>query len=298
MGIFVDSELWPNLLYYAAQKMPLINLNARLSDKSANLWGYFPWFARYIYSQFNLVLPCSQDDYVKISRFVDQNKLEFIGNLKLTSGSVPVNNETLRSVQDMFFKRFIVVLASTHPGEEKLVLQVMGKWLSNNPDIALVIAPRHPERREEIESVLSDLDISYCVRSKKQNFGPEYQVYLADTIGEMGAWYQLSRIVIMGGSFVPVGGHNIIEPAKLDNAVLIGPYYYNFRDAVKLLSDNGAIEVLNDVNALVQVLDNLYKNSEILEHQAYAAYKCSDAQEILRKAMAVIEKQLAPEDLI
>ncbi len=288
LGIFIDSELWPNLIIYAAGQMPLINLNARLSERSAKNWGYLAPLARYIYGKFRLVIPCSQDDYEKISQFVPQHKMRFIGNLKLTAGSIPVNAEVLDAAVQMFRGRFTIVLASTHANEEEVVIKAMLPWLNDHGDVVLIIAPRHPIRGEEIAHLVRELGVKCALRSKKQLMTPGERVYIADTIGEMGVWYTVSQLVIMGGSFVPVGGHNVLEPAKLDNALLIGPHYHNFREAVNLLLEHNAIDIVQPDAQLITAIDKLYTDVGTREKRASLAKDCAEGKEILHVAAEII----------
>ncbi|MDF3048090.1 MAG: 3-deoxy-D-manno-octulosonic-acid transferase [Candidatus Midichloriaceae bacterium] len=294
VGVFVDSELWPNLLSVAAHRMSLINLNGRLSDKSAKNWRYFSSFATYLYGRFSKILPCSYDDMHKISKFVPSNKLDFIGNLKLAAIANKPKEADLIPFKKTLKGKLIIVAASTHPGEEAVILKAFERIKQEHTNLFIIIAPRNPSRGHEIQEICKDIGLRSSIRGTSQLLPkPTDDVYIADTVGEMNLWYTLSEVAIVGGSFVPHGGHNIVEPAKLMNAIIIGEYTANFRDIVSHFIENEAV-VIAKSESIETKLAGLIEDKNLRNALSSKALSISDAASVLHTARAIIEEYISP----
>lgn len=291
IGIFIDSELWPNLLHASSKRFKVLNLNARLSDRSALRWSYIKSLASYVYGMFSLILPCSSDDAKKISAFVPKNKLKFIGNLKLAANTENVPKAELSAFKKLLVGRLIIVAASTHPGEEEIITKAFVAVKAQQKDAFLIIAPRNPVRGADIEAICEASALKPGMRSKAAKFKGEGSVYIADTIGEMALWYTIGDIAIVGGSFVPHGGHNIVEPAKLNNAIITGTHTHNFRDIIGYFSDNNAV-VISTSDKLKDNLLKLASDAGYRKALADKALQISDASEVLEKARLVVLNNL------
>lgn len=286
VGVFIDSEVWPNLVSKAAEKARLINLNARLSDTSAKRWGYIKPLARLLYNKFALVLPSSKYDMQKIASFVDDSKLQFIGNLKYSTEEPMVDHKQLVKYRRLVGKKIVIFAASTHEGEEELMVKAYNVNKQKHKDIFLIIAPRNPKRGREVASICQTFGHSTTLRSESSKMDGK-KIYIADTIGEMGLWYSLSNIVIMGGTFSPVSGHNIIEPAKFGNAIIVGNYTSNIKDIVSDFVENNAL-VISNKTKLTGDLDKLLSKLHYRESLEDNALKASNTSQTLEMAKKII----------
>ncbi len=287
IGVFIDSELWPNLLAEASKKFKVINLNARLSDKSLKRWRYMWSLASYIYDRFSLILPCSSDDMRKISEFAKPDKLGFIGNLKLAASPMEANPEEVRRYKKLLGNKIIIVAASTHEKEEEIIVTAFANITGICRNAFLIIVPRNPSRGKEISHICKRLGFVTALHSKAPTLSKKDCIYVADSIGEMGLWYTISDIVIVGGSFIPHGGHNIIEPAKLNNAIITGVYTHNFRDSINHFTQNQAI-ITATSEELKDVIKKLVNDQAYRQSLAHKALKISNTPQVLDEARSLI----------
>ncbi len=291
IGIFIDSELWPNFIHYSSKIMPLLNINGRLSDNSAKRWMLGKSMITYMYDKFAKILPGSEDDYNKISCFARKEKMLMIGNTKFITNAIQANDIECKSESEMFKDRFVILLASTHDQEEGIILDAIKDLYQKHQEIAIIIAPRHPARSDAIQTMLQKKGLGFAIRSQKEVL-IDKTVYIADTIGEMDIWYNIANLVIMGGSFVSIGGHNVIEPARFAKTVIIGYYYHNFRDIVELLRKNNAIFAAQDIKELSIHVANLYSKKDLLKKTGELALKTVTQTDILPKIISVIEESI------
>ncbi|MFT7596301.1 MAG: 3-deoxy-D-manno-octulosonic-acid transferase [Paracoccaceae bacterium] len=245
-GVFVESELWPLMLVQGrAAGVPLVLLNARLSDKSVVAWRKRPATARFILDQFSLLLAqnhATADNLLAMG--ADPDRVTVGGNLKSTSAPLPVDGDTLAQIRADLGGRPVWIASSTHAGEETVVLDAHRALLADHPDLCLVLIPRHPDRGDEVAGLVTGAGFTQARRSSGGQVGDQTQVYLADTLGETGTWYALSPIVFLGGSLKPIGGHNPFEPAQAGAAVITGPHVSNFTETYQpLIAAGGAVEV-------------------------------------------------------
>jgi len=279
-GIFVESELWPLLLTTGhARGTRLALLNARLSDKSVQGWRKWPETARRILSSFEIMLTQNQQSADNLIAMGADPARVFPGaNLKSTSAPLPVDQTVLAKMQNILGNRPVWVASSTHDGEEQIVLDAHRALLSRFPDLCLWLIPRHPERGDSVETLVSDADLSCARRSNDQPLTPTTQVYLADTLGETGTWYTLAPIVFLGGSLKPIGGHNPFEPAQAGAAILTGPHVTNFTETfAPLIASGGAVEV-TDTATLATAVSRFLDTPAQLETTRDAASSFAIAQ--------------------
>lgn len=272
-ALFVDSEIWPNFLSELKKRgIPLIGVNSRLSDKSFKFWKSNIKFAKSLYSCFNLILAASDTDKKKISNFYSK-KIKCFGNLKLSSVNSDYNIENFNSLKRAIGNKLVIVAASTHPNEEEIIYSAFKKIHELYPNTLLISAPRHPNRGLELYGLTQKLEIKSGLRTKSKTINSDCAIYIADTIGEMGLWYRLSEIVFVGGSLIDRGGQNILEPAALDNAILVGPYTSNFKDIVDNFIKSKALISVKDEAAIIYALRNLIEDSELRDDYQNKALK-------------------------
>ncbi|MEL0436012.1 3-deoxy-D-manno-octulosonic acid transferase [Phycobacter sp. K97] len=283
-GIFVESELWPVTLNAARKSGTRLALvNARLSARSLQSWHKRAATARFILSRFDLLL--SQNDQMAqdlISLGADPARVLPGGNLKAGAAPLPVDQTALKALREAIGKRTAWIASSTHKGEEEIVLNAHKALLERHPDLCLVLIPRHPERAEDLCTLIDKADLSLARRSTGEALSPQTQVYLADTLGELGTFYALSPVVFLGGSLLPIGGHNPFEVANAGAAVITGPGTQNFAETFPpLIAAGGAIEVA-DAAELVQAAGNWLSDTAALEAARGAAsgYAKEQAQKL------------------
>lgn len=259
LGIFVESELWPNLLTAAqARGVKLALVSARITEKTAEGWGRAPGMARRILSSFDRVMP--QDE-------ASASRLEALGarsdglvNLKLSGGPLPHDTAAFSHLSAAIGDRPVVVAASTHPGEELAIVHALDDL---GDRICLILVPRHPERGVEVATALTREGYRFVLRSRGGTLGPDTDLYVADTLGELGLFLRLADVVIMGGSFgsslglAPVGGHNPLEPARLGKPLIAGPDAANWATVTTDLQAAGALSVIEtpaDLSGIIAAL--------------------------------------------
>jgi 3-deoxy-D-manno-octulosonic-acid transferase len=257
-AVFVESELWPNMLRQArAQGVPLALVNARISDNSARNWARFPGTARTLLGAFRLI-HCQDARTARHLEALGARRAVPGVNLKSLSGPLAYDTEEVARLRREIGARPLWLASSTHPGEEEIVLSAQTQVLKTRPDALLVLVPRHPERAGEIMGKIGATGLSAAQRSKGERPHAACAVYLADTLGETGLWYALSPITCLAGSFTPVGGHNPFEVAHAGSALLHGPLYANFAEAYPALHAAGAAreveaeELADAVRALME----------------------------------------------
>lgn len=257
LAIFTESDLWPNLIFEAAsQAIPLALINARMSPRSMKRWRKNPRVGRPIFSRFNVVL--AQDDTV--SRTIvglGAPNVTVSGNLKIDAPPPPVDTSALEAFKAALGGRPVFLAASTHPGEEAIIAAAHHEITKTIGDLLTIIVPRHPERGPALQADLAGRGLIAERRSQVRVPSANAQIYIADTIGELGTFYALAPLALLGGSLVEHGGQNPIEAIRHGSAVLVGPHHHNFEAIYgELLSRGGAREVVSaeDLAAAVVAL--------------------------------------------
>jgi 3-deoxy-D-manno-octulosonic-acid transferase len=247
---FLESELWPNLLLAARRRsVPMVLLNARISSRSLAGWRRMPGLARQVLGCF-MAIQAQSEMYAARLRSLGGRNVTAPGNLKFAAPPLPVDAAALSCFAPILGTRHVWLAASTHPGEEALIFRVHHLLAHAHPGLLTILVPRHPERGAEIAAQAGEILVARRARGETP---PAQGVWLADTLGELGLWYRLARIVFVGRSLLPPGGgQNPLEPARLGCAVAVGPYTANFVDAVAVLREAGALTVIRDVQTLAQ----------------------------------------------
>ena len=271
LALFVESDLWPNLILSCAQrKIPMIVINGRLSERSFGRWRRVPGVIAALLSRFDLCLTQSGADAERYSQ-LGAPRVDCTGNLKLDVPAPPANQAALRRLQDSIGARPVVAAASTHPGEERAILTAHRRLRAKFPSLLTVIAPRHPARGESIAEIAKAAGLPVALRSRRDHPMPDIGVYVADTLGELGLIYRVAPIVFMGGSLASHGGQNPIEPIRLGAAVMHGPHVWNFAEIYATLDDAHGAELIYDAEALTACLGEWLGNAAARNAVADAA---------------------------
>lgn len=240
LSLWFESELWPNLVdEIASRKKPLGLVNARMSAKSARNWGRVPSAIRPLLGAFNPVL-CQTEETAERLRKLGAPNAVATGNLKEAAPPPPAIASVLASLQEQIGGRPVFVAASTHSGEEDMVGAAVKQLSDRIPNLLTIVVPRHPERGADVARDLEIFGGQVRRRSNGEYPTADCDIYVADTLGELGLWYRLAPVAFIGGSLEPIGGHNPYEPAMLGAAILHGPHIGNFAVEYERLTALGA----------------------------------------------------------
>jgi 3-deoxy-D-manno-octulosonic-acid transferase len=290
----METEIWPNLFQACHKKnIPVFLLNARLSSKTTTANRWVKSLLKISLANVTAIYARSDNDADAYRQLgANSETIKTIGNLKFTTAMMAgqpgnINSNKNADENSLSIYRDYVLLASTHQDEER---QFYGIWKQLDRDELLVIAPRHPERAASIINQLNCKDIA--VRSKNEQVTDLTKVFLLDTIGELNALFIKAKLVIMGGSFVPVGGHNILEPAAFNRAIITGPYMENFAQELQLMLDKKAIIQLAAIDELAEKL------SELLDDESYRTTLQHNTENLSHDVEGILESYtdlIAPE---
>ncbi len=280
----METEIWPNLFSVCHDNGIAIHMiNARLSSKTTTAKPWIKALLKTALSKVSSISARSEEDALSYAQLgADKNIISTAGNLKFTS---VLDEQQATAENDFSVEREYVLVASTHENEEA---QIYRHWKKLNRDELLIIAPRHPERAGSIIRQLSCRELAQ--RSKHESISKTTEVFLLDTVGELKNYFARAKLVIMGGSFVPVGGHNILEPARYRRAIITGPYMENFRQELALMKKQEAIMQLASVEALTAALKKLLDEKESRETlQNNSSQLTGQAEKILQKYTGIIQ---------
>jgi 3-deoxy-D-manno-octulosonic-acid transferase len=271
LALFVESDLWPNLICScAARRIPMIVINGRLSERSFSRWRRVPGVIAALLNCFDLCLaqsPADAERYAKLGA----PRVSATGNLKLDLPAPPVDEAALRRLKDIVGKRPAVIAASTHPGEEEAVINAHRRLRAKFPTLLSIIVPRHPARGESIGEIAKAAGLSVALRSRRAQPMPDIGVYVADTLGELGLMYGLAPVAFMGGSLARHGGQNPIEAVRLGASIIHGPHVWNFADIYAALDAARGAELVADEESLAARLTAWFADPAARQNSASAA---------------------------
>jgi 3-deoxy-D-manno-octulosonic-acid transferase len=257
IGILMETEIWFNLIHSChAMHIPLLLLNARMSEKSAARYARYPNLTRLGLNELSAISAQSEADAARLVG-LGANNVSVMGNLKFDIQPPPALLMLGEQMRIRFgLDRKIFLAASTRAGEEMLLLSMLQKV--DIPDMLTVIVPRHPQRFDDVADMLTRQGIRFQRRSENSPIAPDTQVVLGDSMGEMFAYYAACDVAFVGGSLLPLGGQNLIEACAVGKPVFIGPYTYNFAQASQLAVECGAAERVQNSDELAQGLQNAF----------------------------------------
>jgi 3-deoxy-D-manno-octulosonic-acid transferase len=299
LALFVESDLWPNLILGCARrKIPMILVNGRVSDLSVRRWRLAPAVIAALLGRFDLCLAQSPANAERFMR-LGAPHVASTGNLKLDVPPPPVDRTMLSRLAALVGPRDVIAAASTHPGEEAAIIAAHQRLRTAVPGLLTVIAPRHPERGSAIADMVKEKDLAVGLRSRGEQPTHDVDIYIVDTMGELGLVYRIAPIVFMGGSLARHGGQNPIEAIRLGAAILHGPNVWNFAEIYGTIGQARGAERVADAEALVAHLSAWLADPAARSAAAKAA--AASVEQLggaLERTFAAIEphlKQIRPE---
>ncbi|MBS0359438.1 MAG: lipid IV(A) 3-deoxy-D-manno-octulosonic acid transferase [Proteobacteria bacterium] len=265
LAVFVETELWPNTLAIChARKIPTIIANARLSQKSVKGYAFFPSIAHEMMQYVTLVAAQTQmdaDRYINLG--LNKSKVKITSSVKFDitiPENIPTQGQALRTLWGE--QRPVLIAASTHEGEEDLILTAFSAIREKVPNALLILVPRHPERFEKVTQLCRSRNFQTALRSEQQSCNENTAVFLGNTMGELLLFYAASDVAFVGGSLIPRGGHNLLEPAALQKPVLTGTHNFNFTEIFQLLKNDDAVFQVHTANELANTVTELFQNPQ------------------------------------
>ncbi|WP_198244968.1 lipid IV(A) 3-deoxy-D-manno-octulosonic acid transferase [methane-oxidizing endosymbiont of Gigantopelta aegis] len=295
MLVVMEKEIWPNLFRQCGQRqIPLFIINARLSARSAKSYRWIKGLVKPALENVQMILAQTEDDRL---RFIDigaaSDKVQVSGNLKFDIELPQQLIEQGKALKgDLFSGRFVWIIASTHPGEEAVFLAQYADLKRHIPELLLVIVPRHPERFDSVHQLALQYGLQVERRSRQASISSATDVYLADTMGELKMLYAAADVAFVGGSLVPVGGHNILEALAAGTPVMFGPHMVNFKEiARQVLQDGAAVQCQNKEDVAGRLLI-LYQEPALRQALVEKGHRfIRKNQGALDKTLAMLENQ-------
>ena len=293
-AIWLESEIWPNLITQThRRKIPMLLINARMTENSFKMWRRTRGLIKKLLKCFDYIHAQTQITADRLE-YLGAKDVEILGNLKFCSPPLPFQKDPFRILKNATSNRKVWLAASTHKGEEAVVASVHQELKKHFSSLLTIIVPRHPDRASEIRQKLQEVGFNVAQRSKREEITPATDIYLADTIGELGLFYRLVEIVFMGGSLVEKGGQNPLEAARLDNAIICGPDMSNFKDIAKDLLENTAALQVRNGQELSKAVYSLLNELRVRGSLAYNANEVVETGEaLLVHLIDEVEKKIA-----
>ena len=287
LAVFTESDIWPNLLMATADRgTPMALVNGRMSRRSSRRWRRRRRVAKQLFGLFSIVL-AQNSQLARLFALLGAPKTMDAGNLKVDAPAPPVDRLELARMQRLIGDRPLLIAASTHDGEERIVANAHRIIREYVPDLLTIIAPRHPSRGEQLAAELAADGFIVARRSTRTDPEASTDIYLGDTIGELGVFYSLGKVVFLGGSLVPHGGQNPIEAIRLGCAVMSGPHRQNFAEIYGRLQNAGAVAQVNDSQELASGALRLLREGAARDVAQRAA------EGVLQDMGGALEKSLA-----
>ncbi|MFA5960461.1 MAG: lipid IV(A) 3-deoxy-D-manno-octulosonic acid transferase [Tatlockia sp.] len=290
LALIMETELWPNLLVHAKKaQIPIFLLNARLSEHSFKGYKRFDFFFKPLISHFQCIFTQSEEDATRFRALgADPKKVQMLGNMKFDLRIQELDNASFRAIKKLLGEdRLILLLASTHGDEEQQVLSRLNALQERLPSLLLLIAPRHPERFQEVYQSSINLGFKTGLRSKSASLTPDNEVVILDSLGELPGFYSIADYAFVGGSLVPVGGHNVLEPIALGIPVFSGSHVHNFKTICRDLLEAKAIVLVNTADELIEEVISLHQNPS-KKHQ-----QITNASRVLHENKGAIARYMA-----
>lgn len=294
--LIMETELWPNWLAACGRRrIPVAVLNARLSERSCQRYQKVHGPFQVLTRPLSLILCQHRDDQARFRRLgVPAERLAVTGSLKFDIRLDEAKVAEGQALRRQLGGRPVWIAASTHQGEDEQVLAAARAVLVSHPDALLVLVPRHPERFEAVAALCRADGWTLARRSRGEAIGADTHIYLGDTMGELPVLFQLCDLAFMGGSLVPVGGHNLLEPASLGKPCLIGPHYFNFGDITRQLLDRKGGLIVADAGELGEQVSALLGDEPRRQRMGMAAFDVVAAnQGALARTLTALQPLLA-----
>jgi 3-deoxy-D-manno-octulosonic-acid transferase len=275
--LWVESEFWPNTIAEIRRRgIALALINARLSPRSFTRWRLAGPLLR---PPLDAFAPCLAQDETIAARLatLGARHVQSLGNLKFDAAPLPADEAELARLRAATRDRPLWLAASLHPGEAAAIAAAHRVLTATHPGLLTVVVPRHPPRAGDIAATFRAAGLTTAQRSSGAAPNGEIQVYVADTMGELGLFFRLCRIVVMGGSLVPHGGQNALEAARLDTAIILGPHMHNFPEVTAALLAAGGAEQIESASQLAPAVARLLADPALVIARAEAARRVADS---------------------
>lgn len=295
--ITIENEVYPNRNILSARcGIPIVFVNARMSEKSFGTWTKNAKFAKKVFGCIDYCFAQDQNSFKRFAELgVPADRIDMPGNLKQFQQATPVDHPDLHTLRTAFPAQNTLCAASTHKGEDQIILDAFALAKTAHPDLKLILVPRHAKRLQEIETLIATTPFAYSVRSRSELPDQTDDIYLADTMGEMPLWYSSAAVTFVAGSLVPVGGHTPYEPAAFGSAIIHGSQYSNFQAIYEqLITDKGAIQAdtAEDIAAAwLRLLGPTVRNAQVAAAKK-ALFENSDKDKMLGKIVHKIASLL------
>ena len=289
VGIIMETELWPHLIHQATlAHVPLVLANARISDKAFKHYQRMGFFFKPVLAKFSAILAQSELDATRfIALGAPVHCVQALGNMKFDLQIQVVNQAMFKQFKMAWgAARPVVLAASTHEGEEAQWLTGLTRLKTVIPDVVLLIAPRHPERFKTVHALATQHGFNTQLRSQPDTIDTHTDVVILDSLGELLGFYRLSDYAFVGGSWVPVGGHNVLEPIAMQVPVFCGPFMMNSKAIFSALCDAGALQCVQDIDDLCACLVAMHCNPVTRSQQI------ANANRVLKANQGVVLKSL------
>ena len=298
LALWVESEFWPNLVIETrASAVPMVVVNGRMSETSFKGWLKNRAMIKRLLSAFQLVLARDEIDAERF-RTLGAKNVDVPGNLKFACGPLPVDDQALKTLQGQMGKRPRWLAASTHAGEEAICGRIHLALKHESPNLLTIIVPRHPERGSAVADELKAIDLNVAHRTAGDPITPETDIYIADTMGELGLFYRLSDIVFIGKTLAGGGGQNPIEPAQLSCALVFGPDMSNFENNANALIVAGGAYEAQDEQHLNTIVKTLLNDTSVCRRTADAALHMAQSEaHVLDRMMNVLSPYFSTGDV-
>ena len=294
LAIFAESEIWPmTIKALSARSIPSAIVNGRMSDRSFRRWRKFKSATPSLFGRIDQVLVRGEEDLLRFQE-LGAAKIAITGNLKYDSPAAKIDPEQLSKLQRDIGQRPVFLATSTHRGEDEIVLQAHAILQKAHPNLLTCIIPRHPRRGENVAELASQEGRKTELRTVSGNPSPSCEIYVADTLGELGLFYSIAPVALIGGSLLPVGGHNPIEAAQQGCAVLSGPQVFNFREVFGVLEGAGGCLIVNDAAQIAAAVTRCLADPLYAKSMAANATKSLDnVGGAVARSLAALEPTLA-----
>lgn len=289
-----ESDHWPITLLSMEKRGPLFLLNGRLSEKSYRIWAYFRPFYNRMMRAFRIIFPQSFADYKRYKEF-GLTHLKMIGNLKFEGVQLAVDANTVHQLKKDIGRRPVWVASNTHTGEEETVIQAHVTLTKRvHAKLLLILVPRHKDRLPVIHKMLDQAGLRYIHRTDKKKITEDVHVFIVDTMGELGTIYSLAPFVFMAGSlFRHIGGHNVLEPARLGVVPVFGPHMENNQEMATLLLKNKAAIQFKKPQHLPRVVGDLLADFKGTKRRAETVKSILSNINIVAPTVKEIQRHLA-----
>lgn len=286
--ILIETEIWPNILHYCHQQnIPIMIANARLSQTSFKGYQRIQFFIQHFLKHAKVFAQTEEDAARFIALGALKEKVEVLGNIKFDTRlpeQALIEGKILK--QKFNQDRFILIAASTHEGEEEIILSAFAKIKKTFPSALLILVPRHPERFELVEKLCKEKSFKIEKHSTNKADFSETDIYLGDVMGKLWIFYSSADVAFVGGSLIPKGGHNFLEPAAIGLPILSGPHVHNFKKIADTLIQAEALTIIQDEEELAKICIELFQN----EHRRNVQGK--NGQKIVQQNQGVLQKYL------